>query len=140
MVKKIILFVLLCILAGGAFGLYAWYKPHESIGTPKYNVSAKELASEFNSHETEAIKKYVGSDKDMVVVQVSGVISSIQKDTSGISLSLDTGDPLLGVSCTLDKFTKQPRSDFKTGEQVLLKGICTGKLSDVIMDRCVIEK
>ena len=138
MLKKIILFVLLCILVGGAFGLYSWFKPHESIGTPKYIITPKELASEFNTHETEATKKYVGADDKMIVLQVTGVISSIQKDTSGISLSLETGDPLLGVSCTLDKFTKQLRTDFKIGEQITVKGVCTGKLSDVIMDRCVV--
>ncbi len=138
MTKKIILFVLLCVLAGFAFGLYSWFKPHESIGTPKYVITAKELATEFGTNEPESTKKYVGTDDKMIVVQVSGVISNIQKDTSGISFSLDTGDPLLGVSCTLDKFSKQPRTDFKTGERVTVKGICTGKLSDVIMDRCVV--
>ena len=73
----------------------------------------------------------------MIVVQVSGPIASVQNDTSGISLGLETGDPINGVSCVLDKFTKQAKTDFKVGETVVLRGICTGKLSDVVIDRCV---
>ena len=140
MIRKIILFALLCVLVGGAYGVYLWNMPHATIGSPKYTISAKELASEFSGNEAEATKKYVGTTDKMIVVQVSGAISSIQKDSTSISLSLDTGDPNLGVSCTLDKFTKQPRTDFKNGEVVTLKGICSGKLFDVNLDRCVLVK
>ena len=139
MLKKIILFALLCVLVGGAYGIYLWNMPHASIGTPKYSLTAKELASEFSANEAEASKKYVGLTDKMIVIQVSGVISTVTKDTSGTSVSLDTADPILGVSCTLDKFTKQTRTDFKSGENIKLKCICTRKLSDVIMDRCVVE-
>ncbi len=137
MIKKIILFTLFCVLTGGAYGIYLWNKPHATIGKPKFALSAQELSAAFANNEAEAMKKYVGSDDN--IVEVSGIITSIQNDTSGISFNLKTDNPMLGVNCMLDKFTKQPRTDFKVGDVVLLKGICTGKLMDVNMDRCVME-
>ena len=96
-----------------------------------------EISADFDKDENAAMKKYVGQDGKTIVVQVSGKISDVKNDTSGITIALDTGDPINGVSCVLDRFTQQPRTDYKVGEEVKLKGLCTGKLSDVIIDRCV---
>lgn len=137
MIKKLLIFGALAAVLGGGFGYYMWNKPHAEIGAPKFTTTATELAAEFAADEIAANKKYVGSIDNMIVVQVSGTIVSVQNDTSGISLGLETGDPINGVSCVLDRFTKQAKTDFKVGEAVVLKGICTGKLSDVVIDRCV---
>ncbi len=137
MIKKILIFGAIAAVLGGSYGYYLWNKPHAEIGTPNFTTTATSLAAEFAADEIAADKKYVGSTGNMIVVQVSGTIASVQNDTSGISLGLETGDPINGVSCVLDKFTKQAKTDFKVGETVVLKGICTGKLSDVVLDRCV---
>ena len=137
MIKKLLIFGAIAAVLGGGVGYYMWHKPHAEIGAPNFTTTATALAAEFAADEIAANKKYVGSMDKMIVVQVSGTIASVQNDTSGISLGLETGDPINGVSCVLDKFTKQDKTDFKVGETVVLKGICTGKLSDVVIDRCV---
>jgi hypothetical protein len=137
MIKKLLIFGGIAALIGGGIGYYMWNKPHAEIGKPNFTTTATALAAEFSADETAATKKYVGSMDKMIVVQVSGTIATVQNDTSGVSIGLETGDPINGVSCVLDKFTKQAKTDYKVGESVVLKGICTGKLSDVIIDRCV---
>jgi hypothetical protein len=137
MLKKILIAGLLLAAIGGSVGYYLWNKPHASIGKPDIAATATDLATEFGKDEAAATKKFMGDASKTLIIQVSGKISEVKNDTSGIALSLETGDPLNGVSCVLDKFTKQPRTDYKVGEEVTLKGICTGKLSDVVIDRCV---
>ena len=128
------------LVIGGAIGYYMWNKPHEAIGKPDFSVTATQLAADFGTTDEMAaiaMKKYAGQDGKMIVIQVSGKITDVKSDTSGVTIALDTGDPMNGVSCVLDKFTKNVRTDYKVGEEVKLKGLCTGKLSDVILDRCV---
>ena len=137
MLKRILQFGLIALLIGGSIGYYMWNKPHESIGKPNFTITATDIVAEFDKDEAEAMKKYVGQDGNTIVVQVSGKISDVKKDTSGITIALDTGDPINGVSCVLDRFTKHPHTDFKVGDEVKLKGLVTGKLSDVVIDRCV---
>ena len=137
MLNRMLQFGLIVLVIGGGIGFYMWTKPHESIGNPNFTLTASEIVAEFDKDEAEAMKKYVGRDGNMIVVQVSGKISDVKSDTSGITLALDTGDPINGVSCVLDQFTKHPRTDFKVGDDIKLKGLVTGKLSDVVIDRCV---
>jgi hypothetical protein len=137
MLKKILLFGLVALVIGGGVGYYLYNKPHEAIGKANFTITATDLAAEFDKDETAANAKYIGKDGNMIVVQVSGKISDVKNDTSGITIALETGDPINGVSCVLDRFTKQMRTDYKVGEEVKLKGLCTGKLSDVVVDRCV---
>ncbi len=137
MIKKLLIFGCLAAVIGGGVGYYMWNKPHAEIGQPNFTTTATALAAEFSTDEAKATAKYVGSMDKMIVVQVSGTVASVENDTSGVSISLETGDPMNGVSCVLDKFTKQAKTDFKVGETVTLRGLCTGKLSDVVIDRCV---
>jgi chorismate synthase len=137
MLKKILILGAVLAGIGGGVGYYMWNKPHATIGKPDVAITAIELAAEFGKDENAATKKFMGDASKTLIIQVSGKISEVKNDTSGIALALDTGDPINGVSCLLDKYTKQPRTDYKVGEDVTLKGICTGKLSDVVIDRCV---
>ncbi|HRH99724.1 MAG TPA: hypothetical protein PK006_01615 [Saprospiraceae bacterium] len=136
--KRLLGFSALLILLAGLVAYYLYNKPHEEIGEAKYKVQAAELAKEFSDNEETATKKYVGTNENMIVVEVTGQITQILQDTSGTTLYLETGDPINGVSCVLDKFSKQIKSQFNQGEQIKLKGLITGKLTDIIIDRCVV--
>ncbi len=137
MIKKILQFGLIALVIGGGIGFYMWNKPHEAIGKPNFTTTATELAAEFGKDETAATDKYISKDGKMIVIAISGKIADVKNDTSGITIGLETGDPMNGVSCVLDRFTKHTKTDYKVGEEVKLKGLCTGKLSDVVLDRCV---
>ena len=53
------------------------------------------------------------------------------------SITLESGSEMFGVICQLDNLTKHARTNFKEGEEIKLKGICTGVLMDVVLVRCV---
>ena len=137
MLKKIIITGVILAALGGGYGYYLWNKPHAAIGKPDVTTTATELASEFGKDEDAAAKKFMGDAAKTLVIQVSGKISEVKNDTSGITIALDTGNPINGVSCVLDPFTKGKRTDYKVGEDIILKGLCTGKAMDVNIDRCV---
>ena len=81
-------------------------------------------------------KKYLNK-----ITTVSGVLKSIDKDHSGsISLALETGDPLLGVSCELDARHIADAVALHVGDNVLVTGLCTGMLTDVVLVRCSAQK
>jgi hypothetical protein len=133
MLKKILIFGIISAIIGGGIGFYQYNKPHESLGEAKITVSAVDLTKEFVKSETAADSTY-GKDKTILV---TGKITEIKNDTSGITLTLDTSDPENTVSCVLDKFSKQPRTDYKIGEEVSMKGKCLGiNMHDITIDRC----
>ena len=137
MLKRILQFGLLALVIGGGIGYYIWNKPHESIGKPDIMITATDIAAEFEKDENEAMKKFVSQTAKPIVIQISGKITDVKNDTSGITIALETGNPINGVSCVLDKFTEGKRTDYKVGEDIKLKGLCTGKAMDVNIDRCV---
>jgi hypothetical protein len=71
------------------------------------------------------------------IVVVTGTISSVSEDSVGISVYLKQRDATSGVICSFDKTTLN-RSAVDTGLLVSIKGICTGYLMDVVMNRCAL--
>ena len=61
-----------------------------------------------------------------------------QQDTL---LTIFLGDSLLssGVSCLMDSGYIKLKKVFTPGAQITIKGICTGYLMDVELNRCVVE-
>jgi len=133
--KKYLKYILLLVVAGGAFAFYMYNKPHKNISKSKTDVelSASQLFSDFENNEVEANTKYL--DK---VMEVEGVVKEITKDENGMtSITLEGGSDMFGVICQMDDLSKHKRTDFKEGEKVTFKGICTGVLMDVVLVRCV---
>ena len=133
--KKYLKYILLLGVLGGAFGFYMYNKPHQDMtkSTADLKLSSTQLFADFEENETTANVKYL--DK---IVEVSGRVKEVSQDENGMtSLTLETESDMFGVICQLDNLTKHARTDFKEGEEVKLKGICTGVLMDVVLVRCV---
>lgn len=136
--KKNILIGLVAILAFGAgYGYYLWNKPPQDMASAKVDLSldAKALYDEFSKDENTANAKYL--DK---VIQVKGTVASFDKQNGTSLIMLDSGDPMGGVACELDPLTSHTKTEFQEGEEVIFKGTCSGKLSDVQISRCVLVK
>lgn len=132
--KKILIFLLAAGLIGAAVGYYLWNKPHENMEKAKADVAieAAQLFKEYNADENAANAKYL--DK---TIAVSGKVKESTKGEDGtIKVSLETGSDF-GVVCEFDPLSKHPRTEFSPGEQVVLKGKCTGLNFDVQLTRCV---
>lgn len=132
--KKLLYFVIAAAVIGGAVGYFMWNKPHENIAASKADVqiSAADLFGQFSSDEATANAQYL--DK---TVEVSGIV----KSSGNNKITLNAGaDAMFGVVCELDNLTQHAKTAFAAGEQVTLKGKCSGFNMDVQLNRCVVVK
>lgn len=132
--KKILIVVILLGLIGLFWGYKMWNKPHENISEQKvaFTVSANNVLGEFEKNEADANTKYINK-----IIKVTGKVSNIESNDSTSIVTLETDNPMSGVICELDPYSKHPRTNFQVGESIAFKGYCTGFLSDVIISRCV---
>jgi hypothetical protein len=134
MLKKALLALLVLVLIGLATGLYLWNKPHEDIAAAKPDllIAATDLFSAFETDEAAANAKYL----DKLVEVVGTVAESEINEDGSVRVVLETGG-MFGVACSLDPLAKHLRTAFPVGEQIRLKGRCSGYNLDVQLDRCV---
>jgi preprotein translocase subunit SecF len=132
--KKILLSILVVgVIAAGAVYYYV-YKVNHGVdvhGAKGIEMTADQLVQEFNTNEDSANKKYLNK-----VLQVTGEVSSVKQDSTLTNVTLKTSDMLTSVYLTL--VANEPKPD--SGKTVTIKGICTGKLSDVVLNEAIIIK
>ncbi|MCB0635004.1 MAG: hypothetical protein KDC54_00220 [Lewinella sp.] len=132
---KYLKYLLLLAVIGAAVGYYMWNKPHRNMERAAADVTipTAELFTAFDADEQAANAEYL--DK---VIQVTGEVRNSSRDEDGhVKVTLDSGDAMFGVICELDEHSEHPRTEFTPGETVTMKGLCTGKLMDVVLVRCV---
>jgi len=125
-----VLLSLLC-LATGAVIVYRMYnQPHRSAETENaVAMSAKQLAEEYERDEAGANKKYLGN-----AVQVNGTVSEVSVNQQNKPVIVLAGTGMSGIQCSLLKET----DGIKKGDAVTIKGFCSGYLTDVVIDRCIV--
>ena len=135
--KKILIGFSLITFFGAAAGYYLYNKKPADVRTlqPELSVTANSLIVAFNSNEAAANLKYL--DK---VVAVKGVISDVKIDvsTGQASVILDSGDPFSAVTCSFYNEEISAVQKLSKGTEVVIKGKCTGKLMDVVLNNCSI--
>lgn len=123
-------------LAGVLFGLYMYNLEPKDLQKvrPDYIITATDLLKAFESDENGASTTYIGK-----VVEVSGIVQSIKSgENNNLSIALKTGSDLSSVICTLPG--NSDPSDFSIGEQIRVRGECSGFLMDVLLNNCSIVK
>ncbi len=137
MKKKIILSSLFIIVAG-ILGIWfmLFYKPthfKRDVADEKgINITAVTLVKTYQANEQSANTAFL--DKPL---QITGEISVIKLDQTGqTTITLKSDDAFAGVFCTL----KSKESTLKIGQQITIKAICTGFLSDVVLKDGIIIK
>lgn len=136
-IKKLVWSVILLVILTVSAYLYKEYnrKPADLLNaTPVFSLSATDLVNDFETDEAAANKKYL--DK---IIQVSGVLSSVsnQQDTL---VNITVGDGMHKVGCKLDNNHTDNIQQYQVSKNIIVKGICTGYLMDVELNRCVIIK
>ncbi|NOU16458.1 MAG: hypothetical protein HOO91_02735 [Bacteroidales bacterium] len=116
--------------------LYAFRKADLSVSSQKaeIEIAATGLLKKFESNEAEANTAYLGK-----VIIVSGTIDKITEDSTTVSVYLKNPEDVSGVMCGFNK-TMIDKSIIKPGNSVRVKGICTGYLMDVVLNKCSMEK
>jgi hypothetical protein len=131
--KKIIAALLILALAGGSYGWYQYQKAPPDIRKEKggIEITAIDLLKEFQQNETASNTKYV--DKVLVV---TGMVTEVQTDSSGqATVYLQTNDLLSAVTCSFYQ-NDESINKVKAGSPARIKGVCTGMLSDVVLNKC----
>tara|TARA_R110002049_G_scaffold107950_4_gene255864 strand:+ start:11930 stop:12346 length:417 start_codon:yes stop_codon:yes gene_type:complete len=133
--KKIGLVILITLIIGGFFLNKLYNKPHININNVKADITltANKIFTDFSSDEILANKLYLDQ-----IIQVKGTVSKIELENNKGIVTLQTKDDFGSVLCYLaDNFSINIK-DVKIGQELSLKGICTGFLMDVVLVKCII--
>jgi tRNA_anti-like len=133
--KKLVIPLLLLGIIGAGIGYYMYNKPVASLEHKKPDtvVEASQLVSDYEADEKSANEKYLGK-----VVQVSGKVADITTEEGKKKVILETGNPMSMIICELEN-GNAPVS-IKAGDEVKMKGMCSGYLSDVILVQASVVK
>lgn len=123
----------LLLLAGLA---YQFMTPKGEVDIAKasavHELPASKLYAAFEADEAAANDRYTNT-----IMTVNGTITKVEENEDGLFLvSLATDSALGAVVCTLQDGTIN-KSQLKTGSPITVKGICTGYLFDVVIDRAI---
>ena len=132
--KRILLWVLLAAGAAAlSIGIYQYNKPVASLSDKPsdYSLTAGSLCAAYEADETGSDAKYLGR-----VLEVTGKVRSLAKEPDGrLTVHLETGN-LSQVSCEMEPGQEEP-AKLAVNNQVTLKGLCSGRLLDVVLVNCV---
>ncbi len=131
--RNLLIVVIMGIVLGIAALMYTFKKSAVSVKSKKPDVvlHAGDLLNAFETDEPKANGLYLGK-----IVSVTGRVQSVSEDSVGISVYLKEEDDLAGILCSFDKSADV--SSIVKGKEVEIKGICTGYLMDVVLNRCAI--
>ncbi len=132
---KIIVIGLILIIISLFFIIKLYNKPFVDVknSTPKIKVTAQEILNDFEVDEKLANEKYVDN-----LILIRGVIDDISYE-NGISIvTLKGENDAPNIICHMLPEANLDVLKLKKGEQIIVKGICTGYLLDVMMVRCVL--
>lgn len=131
-----IISILLILAASVMLGLYLFQRTHADLREIPADVSlrAEELHEAFSTDEALANERFINK-----VVEVEGFLleKEIPADTVAVLLIGAEGAPF-GVSCSMVPSAVPGVRELTTGQQVRVKGICTGMLMDVNLVRGVL--
>lgn len=131
--RKILIVITLLLMVAISYGLYVWNKPQRDVQDEKaVAIAAVAIFDSFTMNETKANELYLNK-----AIQVTGEVSEFKKNQDGKAVVyLKSTDPVFGVNCTF----KEDPGPLEKGTTITFKGICTGYLSDVIINQGIIVR
>jgi hypothetical protein len=132
---KVALFIVSFIAISAILAaLYMFNLKHTDMSKakPDFIITSTALQKEFEDNETAASAKYINK-----ILEITGTISSVAKaDSNNLNISLNTGSEISSVICTLSVFGDI--SALKEGDEITIRGECSGFLMDVLLNNCAI--
>ena len=131
--KKILIIGVVIGVALAGYGLFMYFAPVQSLQNAKSDasLSSEELVLAYETDESAANQEYLNK-----VIEVSGKIKDIVVKEGVTTVELDANHIMSSVLVELE-----PGYDISTvrkGDNVVLKGVCTGYLMDVVLVQGVI--
>lgn len=141
--RTIVTAIGIAIIAGAWFGYGEYNRKVRDLANVQAQIAiqANDLISAFEKNENAANAQYL--DK---IIAVKGNVKTVERSDRGqYSIILGNAGTMSSVRCSMDSVHVKEIVNIKEGEEVIVKGACTGfnadELlgSDVILNRCVIE-
>lgn len=128
--KKYYVVIIVLMIVAMMYGYYLYNKPVPSIAntSPNYTLSPAELINAFEQNEQDANKTYL--DK---IIQVEGQVDRVEAPKT---LYIASGNPLSSLIFELED--SLILSSINAGDNIVIKGVCTGYLMDVVLNRAII--
>lgn len=99
---------------------------------PDFIVTASALQKAFEDNEATASTMYINK-----VLEVTGKIASVKPaENRAVSISLKTESELTSVICTFHSVSDP--AIFRAGDEITLRGECSGFLMDVLLNNCAV--
>ena len=134
--KKTPIYIILLVVIAASYAGYLYFKPVPGTHSENeaYSLTAVELFNEYENDVAASDLKYLGK-----VLKINGVVSDIDNDDAEeLSIILDTGAMIFGISCSFSPEEKNKLITININDTIVVKGFCTGMLDDVVLNRCVI--
>ncbi len=137
------------VITGGII-IYMFNMPHRNVQNTStdYSIRVKEVVNEYLTDADKANNKYLDSEGESKILEVTGMVSSITEDFNKQKVVLLKAKDLeAGVSCTFIAGTNESASTLKEGDKVTIKGVIRSGASydedlemyeNVIMEKCSI--
>lgn len=135
-IKKTLYSILFVIVLLGMICIYIFFKPEKNLLKlkPDYKLTAIELFNEYSTNEEAANTKFLGK-----IIQVNGTIREINtEDSIYTTVILETEDMFSGVNCVLNNKYTTKQKEILIGSEATIKGECSGKLIDVVLNNSVL--
>lgn len=133
-----IILLVVVVIAGGIIAALMWNKPHRKAENEQgISVTAPELYQAYTRNEAQANERFLNK-----VVRVSGKVFTQEKNQDGQLVAIlaaqpDTDELLAtGIMCTM----REQGISLSEGQEVTLKGFCTGYTGDVHLSDCIVVK
>jgi len=126
---------LVLIIISLFFIINLYNKPFIDIkkSNPELVISAQEILSDYQADENLANKKYVDN-----LIQIKGEIADISFDNGISIITLKDISGFSSIICHMLPEANLNVLKLKKGNQIVIKGVCTGFLIDIMMVRCVL--
>ncbi len=133
--KVIILSAIVLVLITYFFAQRVYNKPYLDIEKTSSDIviTSEALLKNYIADEGKSNTAYLEK-----IIEVSGTILEIKQEGDSNVIILDGGKMDGSVMCYLLK--ENENASFNIGDSIVIKGLCTGYLLDVILVRCVLIK
>ena len=140
MKRNVTIVILVLLVTAGLYAYKIYTGKVKNLEDVKADVTvtANDLIAAFEKDSAAANKQYLGK-----IITVNGNIKSIEKEAGDIILG--SGESMSSVRCSLDTNYVKKTIGLNIGNQITIKGACTGFNSDelglgsdVVLNRCVI--
>ena len=132
--RALLISVAILVVGGAWYGWTEYHRTAEDTSTLEAaeTIEPAALLQAFTSDENAANTRFNGK-----VLEVHGDVRAVNPPDNGlVDVVLETGDPLAGVVCQFAQ--AELPANVTAGAHVRIKGICTGLLMDVVLQRCAL--